>query len=376
MLQFVQFISTDSVTCFWYHLTRYKYFPMLKLQDIRHVQVELTTRCNARCPMCMRNYRGMEYNSGYPITELSLAQFQHIFSPEFLAQLIAPEPAQDGFVPRYHGTRGITFNGNLGDFASAKDAAEIVEYLVLHKIPVRINTNGSLRNTDWWRQLAQPGVVVGFALDGLADTHSLYRQDTDWHRIIANARAFIEAGGSAWWRFIPFDHNRHQEQACRDMAQELGFARFENIHDGRNTGPVFSRTGEYSYQIGTDSGPADHKPKIKDLLENHVTWFNHKTIKSPKDTIELNLRCQHKINREIYIAADGSVYPCCYLGFYPETMHHPGNSQTKQLVRENNALEYDLAHCLAWFDRVEQTWKQHSIAQGRLYQCVNSCVIT
>ena len=349
---------------------------MLKLDQIRRVHVELTTRCNARCPMCMRNYRGMDYNSGYPVTELSLADFQHIFALGFLSQLIAPEAPVNGFVPQYHGLRGVSFNGNLGDFASARDAVEIVEYLVLHQVPVHINTNGSLRNTDWWQRLVLPSVTVGFALDGLADTHALYRQDTDWHKIIANAQSFISAGGQAVWRFIPFDHNRHQEQQCRDLAKEMGFVGFENIYDGRNTGPVFSRTGEYSYQIGTDSGPADHKPKIKDLLENHVTWFNHQTIKSPKDTIELNLRCQHKINREIYIAADGSVYPCCYLGFYPETMHHPGNSQTKELVKENNALKYDLAHCLNWFDSVEQTWAKDSIADGRLYQCVNSCSIT
>ena len=329
---------------------------MLKLLDIRSAQVELTTRCNARCPMCMRNYRGMDYNSGYPDTELSLAQFQHILGP-ILPQLTL-----------------VNFNGNLGDFASARDAVEIVEYLVTHRITVNINTNGSLRNQDWWRRLARPGVTVGFALDGLADTHALYRQDTDWNKIVANARAFISAGGRAVWRFVPFDHNRHQESDCRQLAQDMGFAKFENIYDGRDSGPVFTRTGEYSHKIGTD--PSGHTPHVKDLLANHITWFDPRTVQSHKDTPELKLRCIHKVNREIYIAADGSVYPCCYLGFYPDSMHHAGNSQTKELVQENNALEYDLAHCLAWFDRVEQTWAKDSIADGRLYQCVNSCSIT
>jgi len=306
----------------------------------------------------MRNYRGMDYNSGYPDVELSLFDFQHIVG---------------GIMPQL---KRVNFNGNLGDFASARDAVEIVEYLVAHNVTVSINTNGSLRTQDWWRRLALPKVTVGFALDGLADTHALYRQDTDWNKVIANAQAFIAAGGRAVWRFVPFDHNRHQEAECRQLAKDMGFVEFENIYDGRDSGPVFSRTGEYSHRIGTDSGPTDHIMNIKDLVQNHITWFDSRTVQSHKDVPELNLRCIHKINQEIYIAADGSVYPCCYLGFYPEQMHHPGNSQTKELVEANNALKYDLAHCLEWFDRVEQTWAEDSIADGRLYQCVNSCAIT
>jgi hypothetical protein len=83
--------------------------------------------------------------------------------------------------------------------------------------------------------------------------------------------------------------------------------------------------------------------------------------------------CLHKKNQEIYIAADGSVYPCCYLGFYPQTMSHPGNKELAPMVKENNALEYSLEHCLAWFESIEQAWNHSSIAEGRPYQCVYTC---
>jgi MoaA/NifB/PqqE/SkfB family radical SAM enzyme len=328
---------------------------MLKLADIRQVQIELTTRCNARCPMCMRNYRGLDYNSGYPDIELSLNNIKQIFPDNFLSQL----------------TRGVWFNGNLGDFGLARDAQEIVHWLADQSVPVYINTNGSVRTPEWWAGLARPGVAIGFALDGMEDTHSLYRQDTDWNRVLTNARAFIAAGGQAIWRFIPFDHNRHQEQACRDLATELGFARFENINEGRDRTPVFSRSGQFSHHIGKpyESGI----PDVKSMLESHVTWFDHRTVISDKDTQPLSLICQHKRQEEIYITADGSVYPCCFLGFYPQTMKHPGNEQLLPLVHENNALEYDLEHCLAWFDQIEETWAKESIGKGRLYGCVNSC---
>lgn len=345
---------------------------MLKLKDIRRVHVELTTRCNARCPMCMRNYRGLDYNSGYPITELSLADFKHILTPEILAQLIQPDPPVNGGIPVIYDFRGITFNGNLGDFANAQDAVEIVEYLAEHNVPVMINTNGSLRGTAWWARLALPNVTVGFAIDGLADTHHLYRQDTDWHRIIEHAQAFINAGGRAIWRFVPFEHNRHQEQECQNMAEKMGFENFENIYDGRDRGPVFNRDGTFSHWVGPTGEPEKHTPDIKNLLQGHITWYD-KNLRFEKDTSELNIQCIHKRNREIYLAADGSVYPCCFLGFYPKTMHHPGNQELAPLVQENNALEYDLEHCLSWFDSIEQTWSKPNIAQGRLYQCVNTC---
>jgi len=77
--------------------------------------------------------------------------------------------------------------------------------------------------------------------------------------------------------------------------------------------------------------------------------------------------------KEIYLAADGTVYPCCYLGFYPHSMNHPGNQELAPLVAENNALEYPLEHCLEWFEKVEESWNQPSIRDGRTFQCVNTC---
>jgi hypothetical protein len=305
--------------------------------------------------MCVRNYRGHDYNSGYPTCELTLTDIEKMFTAKVLSQL-----------------QGCTanFNGNVGDFSNARDGVEIVKFFIDHKIKVTINTNGSTRNTNWWSRFALPGVSIGFALDGLADTHHLYRQDTDWHKIIENAQAYIAAGGSAVWRFVPFDHNQHQEQTCKDMARDLGFKRFENIFDGRNRGPVYKRDGSFSHWLGPAQESA---PPIKDMLQSHVTWFRAETVDVPKDTADLTYNCQHKRAQEIYIAADGTVYPCCYLGFYPGQMTHPGNEQLLPLVHENNALEYGLEHSMAWFDRVEATCAKSSIREGRLYQCVNSC---
>jgi sulfatase maturation enzyme AslB (radical SAM superfamily) len=324
--------------------------------------------------MCPRNYRGLEFNSGYPITELRLKDFKKIFSPEFLTQLQVPSFPSNGFNHKIFEKFGVSFNGNLGDFAAAKDGVEIVEYLVDNNVEVTICTNGGLRTPVWWSQLALPGVEIGFALDGLEDTHHLYRQDTVWQRVIENAQAFISAGGVANWRFIPFDHNRHQEDECRELAKTMGFKKFENIWDGRDRGPVFDRDGQFSHYIGDRRSTESHEPAdIKPLLENHITWFNIETIQHEKDVADVEIKCIHKTRSEIYVSADGSIYPCCFLGFYPGSMQHPGNTQLIPLVKENNALEYSLEHCLLWFDQIEKSWQEKSIKEGRIYQCVSTC---
>lgn len=329
---------------------------MLELHEIQQIQIELTTRCNARCPMCMRNYRGLDYNAGYPETELTLEDIKTILTPKILSQL----------------TKGIRFNGNLGDFGLARDALEIVEWLVDQQVKVIVNTNGSMRTPAWWSKLALPGVNIGFALDGIdTETHSLYRQDTNWDTIIKNARAFIDAGGDATWRLIPFKHNQHQIEDCKKLAKELGFKHFDTISDGRDNGPVYTRTGEFSHWLGEPW--VDGLPDLKDLVTSHVTWYDSKTVNSDRDKTPLSIGCLFKRSKELYIAANGEVFPCCFLGYYPGTMNHPGNQELKPLIKHNNALEYPLEECIEWFNEVEQSWARPSVAEGRLYTCVNTC---
>jgi len=327
---------------------------MYRLDQITHLHIELTTRCNAVCPMCMRNYRGLDHNDGYPLTELRLPDIKKIFSEDFCQQI-----------------RGIHFNGNLGDFSLARDALDIIDHFLKYtSAEIMVSTNGSTRSPDWWSQLADPRISVVFALDGLEDTHHLYRQHTSWHKIIDNARSLIKSGGNAIWKMIEFDHNRHQIEQCRDLSRDIGFKNFFLKNDGRDRGPVYSRDGKFSHWLGlADNDP----PDVNDLLEGHRTWFMRENKFDWLQDRMGNIVCEAKKHKSIYTAADGSIYPCCYTGFYPSSMHHPGNEQLKHMIHENNALEYDLEHCIRWFDRIEQSWAKSSINQGRPMICIQNC---
>lgn len=208
---------------------------MIKYHQIKSVHIELTTNCNASCPRCPRNLGSMPYNAGYPKTELSLSDIKTIFDTDFIKQL-----------------ERVFFNGNFGDFMLAKDSLAIVEYFkyINPNIKIEINTNGSARPSEYWAKLGNLGAQVNFALDGLEDSHHLYRRNTNFNLIIKNASTLIANGGGAIWKMIVFDHNRHQIDECKQLSQSLGFSKFMLGNDNRDDVVVYNYQGEIEYLIG------------------------------------------------------------------------------------------------------------------------------
>lgn len=331
---------------------------MYSLQDIRHVHLEISTLCNASCPWCPRNFWGYPYNGGYPEVNFTLDNARHIFTPDFLKQLM-----------------GVTINGNYGDAVMNPETPDIVEYFRRHNnnLLIDISTNGSARNADFWIRLAKSQALVMFALDGLEDTHHLYRQNTLFATVIKNAKTFIQAGGEAVWKMIEFDHNRHQIDQCKKLSKSLGFKHFNLVDQGRNTAPVFNKQGQLTHVMGNYTGEKEFK-----------VLFHHKTndtvlLEDIIDTLTISsIDCAVKKQGSVYIAANGDVSPCCYTGFYPHTYgagqyHQPANAQLQPIMRKNNALEYSLEECLAWFADVEKSWSIPTFEQGRLVICNNIC---
>ena len=320
---------------------------MYSYSDIKHVHLEISTRCNAACPGCPRNLYGVDAIDNYPIHDMSLAEAKNIFSPEFLKQL-----------------DGILINGNLGDFVTARDGLEIVEYFLEQnpKLNISISTNASAKPNIWSR-LGQLGITVLFCLEGLEDTHHLYRQQTDWNMIIDNAKNFIAAGGTAIWKMILFDHNQHQVEACRQLSQQLGFANFRLEDHGRNQFPVFTAHKEFSHDIGSH----DQSRNWHDKFLNWQQTVENDKVDPVLESKQIN--CRVKKTKSIYVTATGEVYPCCWLGFYPRQMSHQGNPGIKKLLpNNNNAHTVGIAQAISWFDQIEQSWTGQ-----QLYKCNTTC---
>lgn len=336
-----------------------------QFEHIRHLHLEISSKCNAACPLCPRTFWGYPYNQGYVEHNMTLLEAQTIFKPNFVKQL-----------------KDIVINGNFGDAVMNPHTADICRYFLEHNpnVHICISTNGGARSDSFWVELAQLGVEVFFCIDGLEDTHSIYRQNTLFSTVIKNAKTFIAAGGRAGWKMIKFEHNLHQIDQCQVMSKELGFGVFLLVDDGRDNGPVFNKDKELVYLIGPSKWGDSKNISFDVMLRGHTdpslaenrqkSWVKNIPIK--------NITCEVAVSKSIYVSSTGDVFPCCYTGFNPRSYrnnsdHGYGMQQINEIMVENNALIHDLEHCIQWFDQISQSWAKNSFDQGRLVTCNQQC---
>ena len=256
---------------------------MLLSNDVKWLQVEATTKCNAWCPGCGRNKGGYELVDDLVIEDLNINRYQQILE-------------------EFNNLETIDFCGTYGDAIAASNIVELTELSKQYSKKIIVRTNGSLRTTNWWEHYAN--ILKGhehevwFCIDGLKDTHDIYRQATNFDTIIENAQAFMSAGGTAVWQFIPWQHNEHQIQDCIRLSQKMGFKRFEFIRDVRkNFKPRHYRTGEYFVLQPWSANQKMSKYEQLADLPTHV----------PVD------KCQHLTQSSYYVNASGDLSNCCLM---------------------------------------------------------------
>jgi MoaA/NifB/PqqE/SkfB family radical SAM enzyme len=192
----------------------------------------------------------------------------------------------------------IEFCGTYGDPVIGKNFLELINIAKQKGTHIWINTNGSLRTTKWWAELAHTltGVShdVWFGIDGLEGVHEIYRQGTSYQKIIDNATSFIQAGGYATWQFIPYAHNEHQLRDCMKLCYRLGFKKFQLVKSVRpNQQARHYQTGE---PFNLDP------PKII-----------YNIIKMPKSNSYVDPNnCMQLTQSSIYMSATGKLSQCCY----------------------------------------------------------------
>jgi MoaA/NifB/PqqE/SkfB family radical SAM enzyme len=270
---------------------------MFEFKKLKNVELEITSKCQASCPMCIRNIQGGPVNQYLPINEWAFDDFVKIFTEEIIDQI-----------------GEFVFSGSFGDPVMNDDLPKMCEYLKSKKpnVTIRIHTNGSMRKKQWWKDLINflpKNHQVVFALDGASqDTHVLYRVGTNFDKIISNAKEFILSGGNAAWDFISFKHNEHEVEIVRNLSTELGFQRFSVKETRRfvtDKFKVIDKKGNFKHNLEPWSGSTTDPVNRIDVDSSFEQWS--------KDS---NISCYALDGSSIYIDANFNVVPCCIIASF------------------------------------------------------------
>ena len=250
------------------------------MRAIRQLTTELTFRCNARCPACHRQ-KPLAINLNDKKFTISLDDFKKLFYPELL-----------------HNLEWMVLNGNFGDSIMNKEFRQILAYVKEHDTKFIIHTNGGIHNHDYWTDVGNiltDRDIINFDMDGLEDTHHIYRINTKFENVFNNAVSVIKTKRpQVHWKYIVFEHNRHQVETAKKLAIDSGFTAFSTVKTSRD---VFApTTGRFVHPKRTSAVQKAEK-KIHCVWDDWGKW---------------------------YIAPDGLVFRCCWTGGH---YYDPGNKR-------------------------------------------------
>lgn len=276
----------------------------LKPEEITSMSLEITSHCNAACPMCSRyneDWDTREPNKSLPLVHADFDQFIN-------------------FLDQIPNLKHCTFSGKYGDPLMNKDLNLYLKYLHSRGIDFDVRTNGSLRPESWWEEVVGYGGVFIFGIDGLEDTSNIYRQKTDFNKVIDNATTYIDAGGKAYWDFLIFRHNEHQVEDAKRFAKALGFKSFNAKATHR-----FKNRGDFEY-IDVDGNKRVLQGTTIEKYKNKTEELYLDGEERPK---ELDIFCGWKDQGKMMLGITNKLWPCCFISeHFPEL---PGFNTMQQI---------------------------------------------
>lgn len=336
---------------------------------IKQIEFEITTKCNARCPQCVRNYYGSYTWPTLPIKDIDIRCLKKSI-PEHV----------------WKNLEHIKFCGTYGDPCMNKKFLDILKWVKsVSNAPITIYTNGGMRSKKWWADLAKTlnkKDKVFFGIDGLEDTNHLHRVGVIWKKLIENVRSFNLAGGISIWSFLIFKHNEHQVLEAETFSKKIGCKDFvvkttsrfvDKQHREINYTNVYNLNGNLSHIIEptklskyTNRGYSDHEQIIK-FYGSYKKYLDKTTID-----------CGAKKMHNVYVSAEGDVFPCGWLAdrlYGYETENHKDHKMLvgmiNQVSRESINLHYTEIEDIVngkWFARIEESWKTNE-----LERCAHIC---
>lgn len=308
-------------------------------------EIELTTRCQSRCVGCSR-YSQYYYPNPFLDTKVELD----------LGTLRKALLSVDQ----------VDFILLCGVYGDPLLHSRILDVLAMIRelcgdVRLSVHTNGSFGDQDFWKNVASyfvaPGSHIKFALDGLEKSHEAFRRGTQWRKTIKNAQTFMAAGGAAVWKMIEFDHNRSEVEQAREMAQSLGFKKFElraNNYPGLDG--FIMKSEDLSAMPASVPG---EKLEPEALLDwNRRQLHGHESKK---------VFCKSLERQSLYLDAHGRVWPCCWVGGLPSRPEHELRQWFESHVMKQHPRDFNLLSQHELSDVLRSPWFSKSLPESWLY---------
>jgi MoaA/NifB/PqqE/SkfB family radical SAM enzyme len=332
-------------------------------QNIKSVELEISTFCNAACPQCPRNIQGGKTIHNLPLINWEFDQLRSILKIEFVRQL-----------------KMIYFCGTYGDPMTNPDIAKMCSWLkeINPNIRLGIHTNGGVGKNVSYKNLSSLVDFIAFGIDGLEDTNHLYRKNTNWNAIMKNVRTFIDHDGHAVWDFIIFRHNQHQVETARLLSRELGFQEFNVKKTGRFFNKAHKMVGKVDVLDLNGNKEYVLEPPTNTEYLNRA-YQNLTQIDFDAYIKQTKITCYWRKNNMIYIGADGYVFPCGFLhdrlyGIEAEqTLDHKKILDWMEKIGGQhlaNVFHTELSQIIngTWFQHIQNSWQS-----DRLERCAVLC---
>jgi MoaA/NifB/PqqE/SkfB family radical SAM enzyme len=259
------------------------------------IQLEISTKCNALCPGCVRT-DSRTFRNVNPLIptgkEMPLEMFEDLLKSEWSQERL----------------NLIEFCGTMDEPLMHSRILDFLDLIFKHRprAAVQLHTNGGARNNDFYVELANKMKRFGarswvkFSIDGVGETNEVYRYGVKFERVLSHLKTFTSNGGRAILQTLVFPWNKHQIEQLKAIALESNCYQFW-LRPDRSI--VSSLGREHIEKIRAESSEKINGPRIGDEEFEKLVSQN---INEP-------VSCAYRDQRRmIFISWDGNVWPCCF----------------------------------------------------------------
>lgn len=243
--------------------------------------IEPTTRCTLECPGCDRTW------------------FKKTFKKQLISD-INVDHLYNFFLNNGFKNQNIWLCGANGDPIYHPKILDLVEKLKSLGMNLFISTNGSAKTIKFWSNLSKllnENDQVIFGIDGLEDTSKIYRVNQNWKQVMTGVKSIVESKAKCVWQFIVFNFNENQIDNAHKLSKSLGVDEFRLLKSHR----------------WLDESK-NFKPSDEFIKKNRYE-IQKKLINENADQVKV-MTPDCLSNQEIYITAEGNIFPCCHTSTY------------------------------------------------------------